>query len=172
VSLDELKHIKFSTLQSKIEIKNRIITIPQTSIKNSALNINFWGMQTFDYDIDYHIQLLLSEYLNKKRKNRDEEFGPVENDPSNKRSAFILMTGNLDNPVIKYDKKGLKQKITSDIKAEKQTIRQIFKEEFGIFKRDTIKQNNQKKSEQRFELEKSDKKKNQNTKEEEDDGDF
>ncbi len=172
VAVDELKHIKFSSLQSKIEIKNRLITIPQTNIKNSALNINFWGTQTFDFDIDYHIQLLISDYLNKKRKNKDDEFGPVENDPSNKRSAFILMTGNLDNPIIKYDKKGLKQKIKADIKMEKQNIKQIFKEEFGLFKRDTLKTQNQKKSEQRFELEKAEKKKANTAKEEEDDGDF
>ena len=171
VTVDELKHIKFSSLQSKIEIKNRLITIPQTNIKNSALNINFWGTQTFDFDIDYHIQLLISDYLNKKRKNKDDEFGPVENDASNKRSAFILMTGNLDNPIIKYDKKGLKQKIKDDIKVEKQNIKQIFKEEFGLFKRDTLKAQNQKKSEQRFELEKSEKKKG-NTANDEDDGDF
>ena len=172
VSLDELKHIKFQTLQSKIEIKNRVITIPQTNIKNSALNINFWGTQTFDYDIDYHIQLLLSDYLSKKRKRNDDEFGPVENDPENKRSAFILMTGNLDNPIIKYDKKGLKQKIKADIKAEKQNIKQIFREEFGLFKRDTTKTAKQKKSEQQFELEKPGKKKANTSKEEEDDGDF
>lgn len=172
VDVSELKRIKFSTLESKIDIKNRIITIPETSIKNSALNINFWGTHTFDYDIDYHIQLLISDYLSKKRKRNDDEFGPIENDASNKRSAFILMTGNIDNPIIKYDKKGLKQKIKSDIKTEKQNVKQIFKEEFGIFKRDTIKVQKQKKTEQVFELENLEKKKAKQSNKIEDDDDF
>ncbi len=172
VDVAELKRIKFSTLESKIDIKDRIITIPETSIINSALNINFWGTHTFDYDIDYHIQLLISDYLSKKRKRNDDEFGPIENDASNKRSAFILMTGKIDNPVIKYDKKGLKQKIKNDIKIEKQTVRQIFKEEFGVIKRDSIKVQKQKKAEQVFELEPSQKKKPQRSNNSSDDDDF
>ena len=172
VDIKELKHIKFSTLQSKIDIKNRLITIPQTSIKNSVLNIDVWGSQTFDYKIDYHIQLLIDEYLSKKRKNKDDEFGPLENDPTNRRSAFILMTGTLDHPIIKYDKKGLKQKVKADLKAEKQNIKQIFNEEFGIFRRDSLKIQKQKKVESVFELEKADRKKSVPVKKEDDDEDF
>ncbi|MGZ3901258.1 MAG: hypothetical protein ACXVDC_13110, partial [Bacteroidia bacterium] len=114
VDLQELKRIRFSTLTSNIEIKKGVIYLPQTTIKNSVLNIDFNGTHTFNNDVDYHIRLLISDLLSKKRK-ADDEFGPVENDPENRRSAFILMTGNIDNPIIKYDKKGLKQKIKEDI---------------------------------------------------------
>jgi hypothetical protein len=151
VELQELKRIKFSTLSSSIEIKKGTIYIPQTSIKNSVLNIDFNGTHTFNNDIDYHIRLLISELLAKKRK-PDDEFGPVENDPDNRRSAFILMTGNLDNPVIKYDKKGLKQKIKEDIKQEKQNLKQLLREEFGAFKKDSLGTKGNKA--QKFELEK------------------
>jgi hypothetical protein len=154
VDLKELQRIKFSSLSSKLEIKNSTIYVPQTSIKNSALNIDFNGTHTFNNEIDYHIRLLISELLSKKRKQKDDEFGPVENDPDNKRSAFILMTGNLDNPTIKYDKKGLKQKIKEDLKQEKQTIKQLLKEEFGLFKKDSISKKTSNKSDQKFELEK------------------
>jgi hypothetical protein len=154
VELSELQKIKFSTLNSSIYIRDKKINISKTSINNSVLNINFWGSQSFSYDIDYHIQLLIDDYLRKKRKNNDNEFGPVENDPSNRRSAFILMTGNLDNPIIKYDKSGLKQKVKEDIKIEKQTLKHLLKEEFGWFKKDSIKTHSIRKSNQNFELEK------------------
>lgn len=153
VDLQELKRIRFSTLSSSIQIKKGVIKIPQTTIKNSVLNLDFNGTHSFNNDIDYHIRLLISELLAKKRKT-DDEFGPVENDPDNRRSAFILMTGNVDNPIIKYDKTGLKQKIKEDIKQEKQNLKQLFKEEFGAFKKDTAKVKSGSKSDQKFELEK------------------
>ncbi|MBL7930807.1 MAG: hypothetical protein JNL60_02840 [Bacteroidia bacterium] len=153
VELDDLKRVKFSSLQSNIEIKNKIIQIPKTSIKNSALDIEVWGTHSFNNDIDYHIQLLISDLLSKKRRSQDSEFGPIEKDNDNKRSAFILMTGTIDNPVIKYDRKGLKEKIGSDIKKEKQNLKQVLKEEFGLFKKDSLPEK-KKNSDQEFELEK------------------
>lgn len=137
VDVNDLKRIKFSTLQSNIEIKNSTIFIPKTAIKNSALNLELSGTHTFDNVINYHIQLLISELLAKKRQKKDDEFGPVESD-NNKRSAFISMTGTVDNPIIKYDRQGLKQKIKEDLKQEKQTIKELLKEEFGLFKKDTL----------------------------------
>lgn len=152
VDVQELKRIKFSSLSSNMEIRKSVIYIPKTAIKNSALNLDFSGTHTFNNDVDYHIRLLISDLLAKKRK-ADDEFGPVENDPDNRRSAFILMTGNIDNLIIKYDKQGLKQKIKEDIKQEKQNLKQILKEEFGAFKRDTLKKTGTKAG-QKFELEK------------------
>lgn len=147
IDVKELRHIKFSTLQSAIEIKNKIITIPKTSIKSNAINLELWGKHTFDNMIDYHIQLLLSELLAKKpraNKDFDEELSLVENDAENRRSVFILMTGSIDNPIIKYDRKGAKAKVKDDIKQEKQNLKHLLKEEFGFFKKDSLKKETQK----------------------------
>lgn len=176
VDIQDLQKIKFSSLHSNIEIKDKTIFLPNTSIKNSALNIIFWGTHSFDNDINYHIELLISELLAKKRKNNEEEFGPIENDPDNKRSAFILMTGTVDKPVIKYDKKGLKENIKKDIKEEKQNLKQLLKSEFGLFKKDTLTPKEKQKAEQVFELEKPNNNKPKKTlepkKKKEDDDDF
>ena len=181
VEVTELKDIKFSHLESSFDIKNQIITIPKTSIKNSALNIELWGKHTFKNEIDYHVKLLLSELLaSKKRANKqlDEELEFVEHDPENRRSVYLLMTGTVENPIIKYDRKGLRQKIGEDIKAEKQTLKQILKEEFGLFKKDsTLIKTETKKGEQKFKIEtgsEKDKKKSNNLqpKKKDDDEDF
>jgi hypothetical protein len=161
IDVNELRHIKFSTLQSAVEIKDRVITIPRTSIKSNAINMELWGKHTFDNMIDYHIQLLLSELLAKKpraNKDFDEELSLVENDPENRRSVFILMTGPIDNPNIKYDRKGAKEKIKQDIKQEKQNLKQILKEEFGFFKKDSIKIKETEKANQKFQLQVGDEK--------------
>jgi hypothetical protein len=115
--------------------------------------------------IDYHIQLLLSELLSKKphaNKDFDEELSLVENDPENRRSVFILMTGPIDNPTIKYDRKGAKDKIKEDIKQEKQNLKQILREEFGFFKKDSLKVKQAEKANQKFQLQVGEEKSNIN----------
>lgn len=157
IEIQELRDIRFSSLESVIDIKDQVITIPETSIRNSALNLSLWGKHTFSNEIDYHIRLLLSELLAKKRRSNrglDEELELVENDPENRRSVFISMTGTVDDPVIKYDKKGLRQKIGSDIKAEKQNLKLLLKEEFGLFKKDsTLHKKEEPKADQKFKIE-------------------
>ncbi len=180
IDVNELRHIKFSSLQSIIDIKDQMIIIPKTSIKSSAINIDFRGRHSFDNIVDYHIQLLLSELLSKKQKankNFDDELTMVENDPENRRSVFIVMTGPIDSPTIKYDRKGAKEKIREDIKQEKQTMKQILKEEFGLFKKDSIKIKNEEKANQKFKIEFGDEKPKKDNplqpkKKEEDDDDF
>ena len=153
VDVKDLQDIRFSKMQSQVEIHDQTIFFPKTSIKSSALNLEFWGKHDFDNRIDYHIQLLISELLAKRRKNASNDFGELNNDPENRRSAFILMTGTVDNPIIKYDKQGLKEKIRADIKQENQNLKQLLKEEFGLFRKDTLLQR-KKTDEAKFELEK------------------
>lgn len=177
VELKDLQKIKFSTLQSHLEVKNRVITISKTSIQNSALNLEFYGTHTFDNMIDYHIKLLLSELLAKKpgkNKQLDDELSFVENDPDNKRCVFLLMTGNISDPVIKYDRKAMKDKVKEDIKAEKQNLKNILKEEFGFFKKDTtlLKTSDNKKADQKFIIDNGNKKLEAKKKKEEEDEDF
>lgn len=155
IDINELKHIKFSSLQSNIEIKDRMITIPKTTIKSNAINLELWGKHSFDNIVDYHIQLLISELLAKKpraNKRLDDELSLVENDPENRRSVFIKMTGPVDNPTISYDRKGAKEKIRDDIKQEKQNIKQILKEELGLFKKDTARVRQEEKANQKFQI--------------------
>ena len=71
VSIDDLKHVKFSTLENTIEIEDEVLTIPAMEIKSSALSVFLSGTHTFTQEIDYRIKLLLSdqdllrEYQNK-----------------------------------------------------------------------------------------------------------
>ncbi len=155
MDINELKRIKFSTLQSTIDVKNKMITIPKTSIKSTAINLEIFGKHSFDNVIDYHVQMLLSEIIAKRKranKNLDEELSLIENDPENRRSVFVVMSGPIDNISFKYDKKGAKEKIKQDILQEKQSIKQLLKEEFGLFKKDTSKTIQAEKANQKFKI--------------------
>lgn len=140
IEIDELKHIKFSTLQTHIEIKNQVISISKTDIKSSAIDLTIAGTHSFNNNIDYRFKVLMNDVLWKKAKSKKKEnteFGYVEDDGLGKTALFLHMTGTVKNYKITYDTKGLKEKWSDDIKEEKRNLKQILKEEFGWFKKDS-----------------------------------
>lgn len=140
VSLDELKDVRFSTLKNRIEINERFIIIPKMEITSSALSIFASGTHSFDNVVDYHFQLTLSDILSKKAKKakrENEEFGIIEEDGTNRTQLFLSMSGPISSPKISYDSKGAKEKFKQDIKTEKQSLKQLLNQEFGLFKKDS-----------------------------------
>jgi hypothetical protein len=135
----DLKQIKFSTLKNQIEIKNQTIYIPTMEIKTSAMDLIASGTHKFNNTIDYQLQLYLSQILGKKVKEMNTEFGTIEDDGLGKTRIFLTMKGPISNPTIKYDKTGIEQKIKKDIVQEKQNLKNLLKEEFGWFKKDSSK---------------------------------
>jgi len=127
----DLNDIRFSTLRNTVRIENRQVFIPSMDIASSAMDIGISGTHSFDNMVDYKLQLLLSQLLGKKVKNLNTEFGTIEEDNLGKTRLFIAMKGPASNPKFTYDAKGVRQKIAEDIRKEKQTLKQILKEEFG-----------------------------------------
>jgi hypothetical protein len=139
VSVNELSHIKFKELANTISISDKKIYIPQFQINSSAMNLSCSGTHDFNNFIDYHFKVTLNELLSRKRKRevpKNKEFDEIEEDQEGKTTLFISMTGNIENPKIKFDKKELKKYVKDEIKNEKQTVKQLLKEDFGLFKKD------------------------------------
>jgi hypothetical protein len=137
IHLSDLNHIRFSTLKNTISIERRKINIPQMEVQSSALNLSLSGVHDFDNKVDYRLQLLLSDVLGRKVKQRNSEFGEIEDDGLGRTRLFLTMKGPVDDPRIGYDRKGAGEKIRNDLAREKQTIKSMLKEEFGIFRKDT-----------------------------------
>jgi len=153
IELNELENIKFATLKNQIEIKNQVISIPKMEVKSSALNVNISGTHTFKNEINYKIKLSLNELLSKKAKKakkENEEFGEIADDGLGRTNIFLSMTGTVDNPIIKYDSKSAIQNVKQDLKVEKQNLKTILKEEFGLFKKDSTLGNKKKEEETKF----------------------
>jgi hypothetical protein len=152
ISLKELENIRFATLKNQVEIKRQVITIPKMEIKSNALNVTLSGTHNFNNDINYKIKLSLNELLSKKAKaakKENDEFGEVADDGLGRTNIFLSMSGNLSNPVIRYDSKSAVQNVKQDLKVEKQNLKGILKEEFGMFKKDsTLTKENVKKEDQ------------------------
>jgi hypothetical protein len=127
----ELEHIRFSTLKNSIRIKDEVVYIPEMDIESSSLNLKIEGSHSFQNIVDYKIQVLLSELLSKKRKQSIEPEGIiVEDDGLGRTTLFLKMTGDASNPEIKYDTREVRKKIASDLKEERENIKQVLKKEF------------------------------------------
>lgn len=148
IKVPDLNHIRFSTLKNKIDIANRIIYIPNMEIKSSAINISGSGTHDFDNIVDYHIKLLLSDVLGKKARSNQSEFGEIEDDGLGRTMLFLSMKGPVDNPKFAYDHKATGQKIKTEIANESKNLKSMLKEEFGLFKKDTVTTSKPKKKEE------------------------
>ncbi|HXC04180.1 MAG TPA: AsmA-like C-terminal region-containing protein [Bacteroidia bacterium] len=183
INMNELEDLKFATLTTSINVSNRVMSFPQTQINSNALDLTFSGTQDFDGNVDYTFGLYLSELLAAKAKaNRSEnaDFGEVNTDDNESKHRFriyISMTGNIDNPKIAYDHKAAHDERKAKRKEEKEKLKGILNNEFGLFKRDSLVQKNnrdpKKEKDGKFSVKFDEDKKKEGKKDDsKDDGDF
>ncbi len=147
----KVSKIKFSELNGVIEIKNNTIHIPKTIIKTNLMDINISGQHHFNNDIDYHLSFNLRDILLKNKK--ADDFGPIEDDGMGKK-LFIRLFGNLSDPQYALDKQERRENRKEAIEEEKQNVKSILKDEFGLFKKDsTLKTVEETKPDPSFEIE-------------------
>lgn len=127
----ELRNVRFATLKNRIEIINKTVLIPRMEINSSALNLVGYGTHTFGNNIDYHVNMLLSDVLRAKRKKSSLTEQVVEDDGTGKPRLFLRLTGPIDDPVVKYDTQAVGRKIATDLKNEKQVLKEALNKEFG-----------------------------------------
>jgi hypothetical protein len=145
LKVEDLADIRFATLQNQIDIANQVIYIPSMEIKSSAIDLQLMGTHTFENGLDYHFTLALADLLANKFKRGNKgfdnqaEFGPVEDDGRGRTKIYVSLTGTVDEPIVKYDKKAMREKIASDLKAQKAELKQIFRQEFNRQQGDTLK---------------------------------
>ncbi|TVR71650.1 MAG: hypothetical protein EA408_08380 [Marinilabiliales bacterium] len=136
IDVSELQHIRFSTLQNEIFIRNRLLTIPQMDINSTAFNISGAGTHDFDGNFDYRMRVLLSDVLyGKARRSRPEteKYGIVEDDGLGRTSLYLAVSGNTDDYRVTFDHRAVREVIRDNIAAERSNLRQILNEEFGWF---------------------------------------
>lgn len=138
VDVNDLKNLKFSELKNTLTIKNKVLYVPTMDIHNNALNLNLTGTHTFENVLDYKIKLSLSELLSKKRKTQSNEFGE-EDVKTRGINLFLSIKGPLSDLKFQFDRKGAKAQLKEDAKQEKDAIKEILKQEFGIKKDSTLK---------------------------------
>ena len=141
ISLDELKDIKFEELENNIRVENKNVIIPRMSIVSSAINLSLSGKHNFDGNYQYRTELLLSDILFSKAKaNKPEnnEFGQEIDDNTQRTKLFLRIDGNTDDFSVSYDRESARKAFIDNLKQEKQTLKQILRDEFSFLKRERI----------------------------------
>lgn len=128
---DGLRNVKFETLKNHIEVSRKTVLIPQMEIKSSALNLIGYGTHTFGNDIEYHVNMRLSDLIKSKKKNNSIPENAVEDDGLGKPRIFLKITGPINDPLVQYDTKAVTRKIVDKFKNEKQVFKDVINKEFG-----------------------------------------
>lgn len=135
ISVEDLKRIRFSTLENQIEVKNRSVEIPFMEIHSSAMDIAGSGTHFFDNTLDYEIEFSLNEMMSKRwRKNNKKqisEFGEIEKDGVKGTIIPLKMTGTVDDPKITFNFNRARHSIDKAIDKQKQEINDAFEQEFN-----------------------------------------
>ena len=141
IELSELENISFDKLENDFFIRNNFLYIPQMEVKSSVADLYVNGKHGFDNNYEYHVKILLSEILSKKRKkNKNEvsEFGIIEDDGLGHTSLLLKIENKGKEAKVGYDMNAARNKVRNDIKTEKKTLRSILNQEYGWFKNDTV----------------------------------
>ncbi|HOW09644.1 MAG TPA: AsmA-like C-terminal region-containing protein [Bacteroidales bacterium] len=136
ISLSELENIKFEKLENDFFIRSNVFYVPQMDIKSSAVDLSVNGKHSFDNEYEYHVKMLLSDILSRKTRKtrvRTEEFGEVEDDGLGRTSIYLMMKGRADKVDVSYDMKAQGNQIKQNIKKEKENLKTIFNEEYGLY---------------------------------------
>ncbi|HMU70717.1 MAG TPA: AsmA-like C-terminal region-containing protein, partial [Chitinophagales bacterium] len=126
VKLSDLRHIKFSTLENKIEIANRQVKLPAMQIKSNAMDLYMSGTHSFDNVIDYQFRISLADLMVRKFLGGNKQQDNYETDAEGGVNVYVSMTGTVDDPILKYNKREAKQKL-QDSGLEQQRFIDIFK---------------------------------------------
>ena len=140
IELSELENIHFEQLKNDFFIRNNFLYTPQMDVKSSAADLSVNGKHSFDNNYEYHVKILLSEILSRKRKKNKSnvtEFGIVQDDGLGRTSMLLKVTGKGEDVKVGYDLKAAGTEVKSNIKTERQTLKSILNQEYGWYKSDT-----------------------------------
>ncbi len=133
LKIEPMDRVMFSRLENDIMIRNSEIVIPEMDIRSSAMNLRASGVHRFDKTYRYNLALKLSEILFRKAEaNTDREFR-VALDEEDQRTLFLRMEDDGSGMEVSYDREKAMKKIKSDLKQEKDELKKVLNEEFGLY---------------------------------------
>ena len=155
IELSELENIHFQQMENDFFIRNNYLYIPQMEVRSSAVDLSVNGKHSLDNDYEYHVKVLLSEILSKKRmKNKRSvtEFGEVEDDGLGRTSMLLKIVYKGEDVKVSYDVKAAANEVKSNLKEERKTLKTILNQEYGWFKNDSAEMQKPAEKKQRFKV--------------------
>ena len=142
IEVEELRNIRFNTLENTILIRDSEVIIPSMDIRSNALDLSASGTHGFNDLYEYRLVMELSDLLyGKARQSRNSEFVIAE-DESDTRTRFLVIYDRGQGAKVELDRQKAGEKIREDLREEKSELKRILNEELGLFKKqeDSLKQ--------------------------------
>ncbi len=140
IELSELENIHFQKMENDFFIRNNYVYIPQMEVRSSAVDLSVNGQHSFDNDYEYHVKVLLSEILSRKRKKNKTsvtEFGQVQDDGLGRTSMLLKIVYKGEDIKVSYDLKAAAIEVKNNLNSERKNLKTILKEEYGWYKNDS-----------------------------------
>ena len=140
IELSELENIHFQKMENDFFIRNNYVYIPQMEVRSSAVDLSVNGQHSFDNDYEYHVKVLLSEILSRKRKKNKTsvtEFGQVQDDGLGRTSMLLKIVYKGEDIKVSYDLKAAANEVKNNLKSERKNLKTILNEEYGWYKNDS-----------------------------------
>ena len=134
LKVKEFDHIRFGSIKNKLKIENENIFFDNLKINSNKAHVFVNGVHQFNNDINYKLKINIPSILN-KGKIKSEDYIVIEDQGMN---LFLVAEGNIEDPIIKYDKRQVKEVIKENIKKEKTILKGLNKEK-ALSKQDSIK---------------------------------
>lgn len=125
----EIETVSFSKLENEVLIYNNQVLLPSMLIKSNALDLTLSGNHRFDGNYSYKVKFELGDLLSKKWKNSNEY--EYEEDNNGNLNMFIKIDGTPAGASVSYDTKSARENFRQNLSKEGQTLKTIFREEFG-----------------------------------------
>ena len=119
-SLDELDKIEFKTFNTHVFIIQSGIYVPKTYISSTAFDISAFGMQKFNDDYEYHLQLHLKDLLLGKSKKLLKEQAKLGDEAGKDKRSTRDIISEMKNGKMstRLDNKDSKNKMSLKIKTQ------------------------------------------------------
>lgn len=129
VKVEDLRRIRFTSMQNYLEIRKGKIYLPAMFIQSSALNLTVSGEHSFQNDIDYNIKVNAGQVMAGKFKKYNPGLEPVK-----AKGGFVNLYFKVYGTVDEFDYEMAKREVKRDFdasQARKNAIRNALRQAFG-----------------------------------------
>ncbi|MEZ5031882.1 MAG: AsmA-like C-terminal region-containing protein [Saprospiraceae bacterium] len=130
IHVNDLRHVRFSTLQNYLEVVDGMVYLPRMTIRSNALVLDVTGLHGFDQKIDYGLRVDAGQVLINKITRHDASLLPK---PARKNGWFNLyyhLEGTVDDYTYKADRGRVKDDFARS-QFHRDRIRTVLEGEFG-----------------------------------------
>jgi AsmA-like C-terminal region len=108
IKVQDLRQIKFTTLQNYFEVHKQTLYIPNMFIQNNALNLQISGKHSFSQEIDYNLVVNAGQVLMSRFKKFNPRLEPQADQRNGLFNLYYNISGNVDNFKYSSDKESIR----------------------------------------------------------------